>query len=155
MKKLTLLEAQATPGLLFKIKAKGRKIIELMMANAGNTQMQVNSMDAVICPSNIKQRDKFQRLLVIGSENGNDTISLMPGQRRTWILQTVCMDRLKDVPDGKTEYMVSNEAPNKRLTKAAAEWRKQRLNLIQNQLPPEKKRDQDWVQQVAWGYNIS
>jgi len=144
---LTLEEARRTKGLVFELKpTEDKYTIELLLANAGNAQMRVNCLGSILKPS---------KLFVIGGEK-DDWVNLRSGEKRTWVLRTICLDeRLKD-PDLSVQYQPSKEEASKDLLKAARTWRiNQSLLGDDNQglLPGAKDpRDFKWVQQVAWGY---
>ena len=146
---MNLNEAVYQRGLLLKLRPTSDKFqIELMIANAGNSQHRVNLLGTVLKPSHATH----QRLMVIGTRNAEEEISIPAGCRRTISLKTVCMDEFKKTPETHVRYEVSSETPNEELVDAAKAWlRSQRRALdVQGILLPEEEMTQQRVQDIAW-----
>lgn len=145
---MTLNEAQLQRGLLIKLRPTEDKFqIELLVANAGNSQYRVNLLGSVLQPSHATH----QRLMVIGTKNAEAEISVPAGKRRTVCLKTICMDEFKKTPERHVSYRPSPEEAPGALVDAAKAWIKsQRRGLdVQGILLPEEM-NQQRVQDIAW-----
>jgi len=150
-KPLSLHEAQFKHGLVVKVKpTDDYNRIELMLSNAGNSQIRVDCLGTVLKPD----QSNVQRLFVLGGEE-RDVISVAPGQKMAWNLRTVCMDEAKNGPSKDVSFEPSETYARGKFLNISRQWRNFRdvLKDSQGDLPEvDRPRDIEWAQQAAWGH---